>query len=141
MLGNSLDFSFSGLKTAVRNIAADGKYSVEDIASGFQTAVVDVLTKKTVRAVEQTGAKSVLLSGGVAANGPLRASLQANLDVPFHFPPPILCTDNGAMIAAAAYYRAKSGAAGLDLDARPSWPIAPEPIRKGQVRELVTSNK
>lgn len=124
MLGDSLDFSFSGLKTAVRTMALEGEVPVADIAAAFQDSVVDVLTKKTLRAVEQHDVRCVLLSGGVAANGPLRASLQAALPVPVFYPPPILCTDNGAMIAAAAYYRAQIGAADLSLDARPSWPIA-----------------
>lgn len=124
MLGNSLDFSFSGLKTAVRTMAMEGTIPIEDIAAGFQTSVVDVLTRKTKLAVEQHDVRCVLLSGGVAANGPLRASLRASLPVPVFFPPPILCTDNGAMIAAAAFYRAEAGAASLSLDARPSWPIA-----------------
>jgi N6-L-threonylcarbamoyladenine synthase len=124
MLGSSLDFSFSGLKTAVRTMAMEGEVPVADIAAGFQSSVVDVLTKKTKMAVEQHDVRCVLLSGGVAANGPLRASLAASLPVPVFYPPPILCTDNGAMIAAAAYYRAQAGATGLGLDARPSWPIA-----------------
>ena len=123
-LGQSSDFSFSGLKTAVARVAAEAKAPVADIAAGFQTAVVDVLTQKTVRAVQQWGARCVLLSGGVAANGPLRASLREHSPVPVWAPPPVLCTDNGAMIAAAAHFRAEAGAAGLDLDVRPSWPIA-----------------
>ena len=123
-LGESSDFSFSGLKTAVARVAQEAKAPVEDIAAGFQTAVVDVLTKKTVRAVRASGARSVLLSGGVAANGPLRESLREASPVPLWAPPLALCTDNGAMIAAAAHYRAEAGAAGLDLDVRASWPIA-----------------
>jgi N6-L-threonylcarbamoyladenine synthase len=123
-LGQSSDFSFSGLKTAVARLAAEGSAPVADIAAGFQTAVVDVLTRKTVRAVEASGACCVLLSGGVAANGPLRAALRDAAPVPVWAPPPILCTDNGAMIAAAAHYRAESGAAGLDLDVRAAWPVA-----------------
>jgi N6-L-threonylcarbamoyladenine synthase len=123
-LGESSDFSFSGLKTAVARVAAEAQAPVEDIAAGFQTAVVDVLTQKTVRAVKQSGARCVLLSGGVAANGPLRESLRDASPVPLWAPPLSLCTDNGAMIAAAAHYRAEAGAAGLDLDVRASWPIA-----------------
>jgi N6-L-threonylcarbamoyladenine synthase len=123
-LGDSNDFSFSGLKTAVANMAREGKYPAVDIAAGFQTSVVDVLTKKTIRAAEAVGARSILLSGGVAANGPLRESLRSHSPVPFWAPPPVLCTDNGAMIAAAAHFRAESGVAPLDLDVRASWPIA-----------------
>jgi N6-L-threonylcarbamoyladenine synthase len=123
-LGESNDFSFSGLKTAVMRIAQESDTPVADVAAGFQTAVVDVLVRKAVRAVEQTGAASVLLSGGVAANGPLRATLREASPVPVYVPPPVLCTDNGAMIAAAAHFRAESSVAGLDLDVRASWPIA-----------------
>jgi N6-L-threonylcarbamoyladenine synthase len=123
-LGESNDFSFSGLKTAVMRIAQESDTPVADVAAGFQTAVVDVLVRKAVRAVEQTGAASVLLSGGVAANGPLRAALREASPVPVYVPPPVLCTDNGAMIAAAAHFRAEAGAAALDLDVRASWPIA-----------------
>jgi N6-L-threonylcarbamoyladenine synthase len=126
-LGESNDFSFSGLKTAVARVAQEGKAPVADIAAGFQTAVIDVLVKKTLRAVDQTSARCVLLSGGVAANGPLRAALRDASKVPVWVPPPVLCTDNGAMIAAAAHFRAEAGAAALDLDVRASWPIAPPP--------------
>jgi N6-L-threonylcarbamoyladenine synthase len=122
-LGESSDFSFSGLKTAVMRVAEEGAAPVADIAAGFQTAVIDVLVKKTVRAVTETDARSVLLSGGVAANGPLRAALRAASPVPVWVPPPVLCTDNGVMIAAAAHFRAESGAAGLDLDVRASWSL------------------
>jgi N6-L-threonylcarbamoyladenine synthase len=104
-------------------MAREAKYPAEDIAAGFQTSVVDVLTKKTLRAAEAVGARSILLSGGVAANGPLRQSLRENSPVPFWAPPPVLCTDNGAMIAAAGHFRAESGVAELDLDVRASWPI------------------
>ena len=123
-LGESSDFSFSGLKSAVARAAQEAQSPVADIAAGFQTAVVDVLTQKTLRAVVAHNARCVLLSGGVAANGPLRSTLAAALPVPLWAPPVVLCTDNGAMIAAAAHYRAESGTAGLDLDVRASWPIA-----------------
>ena len=103
-------------------MAAESDLPVADIAAGFQISVVDVLTKKTLRAVEQTGARSVLISGGVAANGPLRESLRRHSPVPVWVPPPVLCTDNGAMIAAAAHFRADTAA--LYLDVRASWPIA-----------------
>ncbi|HXH23191.1 MAG TPA: tRNA (adenosine(37)-N6)-threonylcarbamoyltransferase complex transferase subunit TsaD [Dehalococcoidia bacterium] len=123
-LGESCDFSFSGLKTAVGRLAAEAKYPVPEIAAGFQESVVDVLVTKTVRAVREHGAACVLLSGGVAANGPLRATLAEKSPVPVWAPPISLCTDNGAMIAAAAFYRAESARAGLDLDVRANWPIA-----------------
>jgi N6-L-threonylcarbamoyladenine synthase len=123
-LGESNDFSFSGLKTAVKRVAEEGELPVAEIAAGFQAAVVDVLTRKTLRAVEATGARCVLLSGGVAANGPLRASLREASPVPVWVPPPVLCTDNGAMIAAAACFRAASGLAAFDLDVRAAWPLA-----------------
>jgi N6-L-threonylcarbamoyladenine synthase len=126
-LGQSSDFSFSGLKTAVANLVKEGKAPVADLAAGFQSAVVDVLVQKTVRAVQATGARCVLLSGGVAANGPLRAALREASPVPVWAPPLVLCTDNGAMIAAAAHFRAEAGQAGLDLDVRASWPIASPP--------------
>ena len=123
-LGGSADFSFSGLKTAVTRLAQAETAAAADIAAGFQTAVVDVLTTKTVRAVAASGARSVLLSGGVAANGPLRAALAERSPAPLWAPPLPLCTDNGAMIAAAAFYRAESGSAALDLDVHPSWSLA-----------------
>jgi N6-L-threonylcarbamoyladenine synthase len=123
-LGESSDFSFSGLKTAVMRVAQESDAPVEDIAAGFQAAVVDVLVKKTVRAVNDTNAGCVLLSGGVAANGPLREALRAAAPVPVWVPLPVLCTDNGAMIAAAAHFRAESGRANLDLDVRASWSLA-----------------
>jgi N6-L-threonylcarbamoyladenine synthase len=123
-LGQSCDFSFSGLKTAVGNMARTGEVEVPALAAGFQEAVVDVLVTKTVRAVEASNAKAVLLSGGVAANGPLRQTLAERSPVPVWAPPIALCTDNGAMIAAAAFFRSESGLAGLDLDVRAAWPIA-----------------
>ena len=123
-LGESNDFSFSGLKSAVGRFAQEARYPVAEIAAGFQESVVDVLVTKTVRAVRQHEAACVLLSGGVAANGPLRRALAEKSPVPLWAPPLALCTDNGAMIAAAGFYRAESGRAGLDLDVRASWPVA-----------------
>ena len=123
-LGDSNDFSFSGLKTAVARVAAESDAPVPDIAAGFQTAVVDVLTKKAVRVAEETGVASIMLSGGVAANGPLREVMRERSPVPVWVPRPALCTDNGAMIAAAAHFRYETARAGLDLDVRASWPVA-----------------
>jgi N6-L-threonylcarbamoyladenine synthase len=111
----SLDFSFSGLKTAVLyrcfGQTADGRAGtallpgirVEDVAASFQAAVVDVLVKKVRRAVERTGIPVVGVGGGVACNGPLRACLAAAADrdgFELLLAPPALCTDNAAMVAA-----------------------------------------
>jgi N6-L-threonylcarbamoyladenine synthase len=123
-LGESKDFSFSGLKTAIGRFAAEEKWSRADLAAGFQTAVVDVLVTKAVRAVNESGARSVVLSGGVAANGPLRAALSERSPVPVWAPALSLCTDNGAMVAAAAHYSADKARAELDLDVRASWSLA-----------------
>jgi N6-L-threonylcarbamoyladenine synthase len=142
-LGDSYDFSFSGLKTAARRVveqaradgglAPDGSEPLPDaitaeLAWGFQDAVVDVLATKTVRAAESSGARAILLGGGVAANSALRARLAADAEacgVPLIVPRPGLCTDNGAMIGAAGARRYAAGErAGLDLDARPSLPLA-----------------
>src|SRR5687768_8942857 len=108
-LGTSNDFSFSGLKTAIGNLAREGKAATADLAAGFQEAVVDVLVTKTARVAKEFGAAGVLLSGGVAANGPLREALAARCPAPLWAPPVSLCTDNGAMIAAAAFYRLDAG--------------------------------
>lgn len=124
-LGDSDDFSFSGLKTAVLHLTrAAGRPPTPAVAAAFQEAVVDVLATKAARAARREGAKEVLLSGGVAANGPLRAALARKSPVPLRVPSPILCTDNGAMIAACAAYRYQAGLAGLDLDVDAGLPFA-----------------
>ena len=124
----SLDFSFSGLKTAVKNaIQSEQEVVVEDVAASFQTAVLDVLVEKTRRAVEQTGVQQLIVAGGVSANTELRRRLQSyarETGVTLSLPPLELCTDNAAMIAAAAYYAEQKGIkAGLDLNADPSLPL------------------
>ncbi|HZO27477.1 MAG TPA: tRNA (adenosine(37)-N6)-threonylcarbamoyltransferase complex transferase subunit TsaD [Chloroflexota bacterium] len=128
----SWDFSFSGLKTAVlRTVreAGDGLV-VADLAASFQEAVVDVLATKTIEAARDNGAQAIALAGGVAANLPLRARIQQLSaqelgDVPVLIPPVRLCTDNAAMIAAAAHFRFAEGATSpLDLDVFPVLPIA-----------------
>lgn len=141
-LGGSFDFSFSGLKTAARRTIAtetggEGTSKgeaplavdrVAELSDGFQESVVDVLVTKTIRAARAAGARSVVLGGGVAANRVLRDRLAAAAEeagMPLVVPRPGLCTDNGAMIGAAAARRFEAGArAGLDLDAKPSLPLA-----------------
>ncbi len=124
------DFSFSGLKTAVINYLHRARQKKEvvnlpDVAASFQEALLEVLVEKTVFAAHDYKARSVLLSGGVAANSSLRQKMQERLDallpgITLRCPPPELCTDNAAMIAAAAYphYR-KENFAALDLNAHP----------------------
>jgi N6-L-threonylcarbamoyladenine synthase len=125
----TLDFSFSGLKTAVLNYL-NGKEQkgeaivVPDVCASFQQAVVDVLVNNTIKAALENGAGRVALAGGVAANSQLRRSMKeaaVRNGMEMFYPRPILCTDNAAMIGAAAYYEYRRGhVAGLDLNAIPS---------------------
>jgi N6-L-threonylcarbamoyladenine synthase len=106
-----------------------------ELAWGFQDSVVDVLATKTIRAAEEVGARTIVLGGGVAANAALRARIAADAEtrnLRLNVPRPGLCTDNGAMIGAAAAWRLAAGdLAGLDLDARPSLPLArPEAVAR-----------
>ena len=116
------DFSFSGLKTALLRRAEAGQISsVADAAASFQEAVIDVLVTKTVATARELGVKQILLAGGVAANKRLRQRLAESSPLPVLIPPPVLCTDNAAMIAACGYYHLKAGRAdSLDLDVIPS---------------------
>jgi N6-L-threonylcarbamoyladenine synthase len=113
-----LEFSYSGLKTAVfyeirkRPEILDDEMAVADIAASFQHAAVDVLISKTKLALEKTGAARLVLAGGVAANRLLRERLKTELNVQVHMPPMSLCIDNGAMIAAAGISRLKHGLTG-----------------------------
>jgi len=124
----SLDFSFSGLKSAVINFLHHARQkgeevSLPDLAASFQKAVVDVLVFKTMEASLQHGARTILLAGGVAANRQLRSAVSeaaAGYQLRVVYPPPELCTDNAAMIACAAYYHYLRGDfADLTLNAVP----------------------
>jgi N6-L-threonylcarbamoyladenine synthase len=125
-LKGSHDFSFSGVKTALLRLAeAGGVSSVADAAASFQAAVVDVLVTKTVAVARGRRAKKVLLSGGVASNGLLREQMAKHSPLPVLVPPPALCTDNAAMVAACGYYRLRAGRTGsLDLDVVPGLKLA-----------------
>jgi len=115
------DFSFSGLKTALWHLVHKGEVSVADAAASFQLAIVDVLVTKTIETAKQLKVEQILLSGGVAANETLTQYFLANSPVPVLVPPPHLCTDNAAMVAACGYYHFEAGKlSGYDLDVVPS---------------------
>ena len=123
-----LDFSFSGLKTfALNTIQANQpltRQDIADIAIAFELAVVDTLKIKCSRALRETGAKDLVIAGGVSANRRLRATLEADLDATVHYAPQALCTDNGAMIAYAGCQRLQAGErAPLRIDTRARWPL------------------
>ena len=146
---NTPDFSFSGVKTALLHRAQDvGLYpaagddgddddaaavSVPDpdrarlvslLAAEFQESLVDVMTAKLLAMAERYGARGLVLGGGVVANARLRERIRAAAALPAVIPPPVLCTDNGAMIAAGAFYQYRRGEVdGLALDVDPSLPF------------------
>lgn len=126
----NLDFSFSGLKTSVRNFIHDNpKAKKADIARAFEDAVIDTLVTKTLRAAKKHKAKTVSLAGGVAANKKLRAELAAACakeTIEFTMPSFELCTDNAQMIAIAAYMRLLQGFKPVSFEkvkADPSWEL------------------
>lgn len=112
MDGSSLDFSFSGVKTAVINYLHRAEQqgtevNKADIAASFQAAVTDVLCEHTIEAAEAASSRVIALAGGVAANSELRRKMTERAEkkgIAVVFPPPVLCTDNAAMIACAGYY-------------------------------------
>jgi len=120
---DGFDFSFSGLKTATRDVINRLQLPIEDIAASFQQAVVDVLVGKTLKACDELGYKQVAMAGGVACNKGLRKSMEEACrlkGLPFFMPQPIYCTDNAAMIASRGYYRLKDGISdGMELNAYP----------------------
>ncbi len=128
-VGDSLDFSFSGLKTAViryvQSMTAEAP--IADVAASFQQAVVDVLVDHTFKAVEQKGVRQVLLAGGVAANSALQRAVKdrgEQCGIAVNAPPPVLCTDNAAMAASAAYFAYQRGElTALDMDCYASEPL------------------
>lgn len=131
-----LDFSFAGLKTAVltqaRKLGTELPARQADLAASTQAAIVEVLVKKSVAALKQSGLKRLVVAGGVGANASLREQLDAacaKRGWRVHYPELHLCTDNGAMIALAAGMRVQAGLAGraaadYAFDVRPRWPLA-----------------
>jgi N6-L-threonylcarbamoyladenine synthase len=139
----NLDFSFAGLKTAVlvqaQKLIAAGGVSLfqelpasqqQDLAASTQAAIVDVLVKKAMTALKESGMKRLVVAGGVGANRQLRAQLNeacSSRRIRVHYPEMHLCTDNGAMIALAAAMRLQSGkqqaSANYAFDVKPRWPL------------------
>lgn len=126
---NPLSFSFSGLKTAVREVLAKNPHTnPADLAASFQSTVATILARKTTAAIKATGTQHVVVAGGVAANATIRAALAATcaeLNTTLTTPPLILCTDNAAMIGYAAGLRHNHGLDTGSLSTRvlPRWPL------------------
>jgi N6-L-threonylcarbamoyladenine synthase len=136
--GDSLDLSFSGLKTSVRYFLeseAGRNAKSEDVAASFQAAVVDVLMARLQAAYERANYNAVVLSGGVAANSALQAAFRSwtqRNGIPAFVPPPKYCTDNAAMIAAAAFHQSEAVRVDpLTLSADPNLPFQPASIDSG----------
>ncbi|MGI6208741.1 MAG: tRNA (adenosine(37)-N6)-threonylcarbamoyltransferase complex transferase subunit TsaD [Anaerolineae bacterium] len=138
---DTYDFSFSGLKTAALRLVESyggrgerfnpSRLPVANIAAAFQEAVVDALVSKTVEAAQEYEVRQVLLAGGVAANSRLRQVMSQSLKgIPLRYPPKSLCTDNAAMVAAAAYYQQETALAGWDLDVYPGLEL---PVAEGRL--------
>ncbi len=132
----TLDFSFSGIKTALLHIAQDrGLYPspengvdterlIRELAAAFQESVVDVLSTKLVEMASKYKANGLVLGGGVTANARLRKEITKRSHLPVIIPPPILCTDNGAMIATCGYFQYKRGdQTPMNIDVNPGLPL------------------
>ena len=123
------DFSFSGLKTAVaRYLESTPQYKRADVAASFQEAIVDVLVQKSLAACTATGIESLVIAGGVAANSRLRVLAEQRCEkggVKLRIPSPLLCTDNGAMVAALGSLMSSAGraASAIDFSASSSLPV------------------
>lgn len=129
LLGKSYDFSFSGLKSAVINYLHKEKQgnrevNFEDVAASFQEAIIDVLVKKSVHALKETGLKEIVLAGGVSANKVLQERLAKDVQkvgARLIHPTPVLCTDNAVMIACRGYYQyLNNDFATMELNAKPN---------------------
>ncbi len=129
---DSLDFSFSGIKTGVLNYVntqrqAGKEINVADVAASFQQAVLDVVVTKAMKAAARHNEKRLVMAGGVASNSALRKQMAAACEkrgIKLYVPDPVLCTDNAAMIGCAAYYMYKAGElSDLSLDAVASVPL------------------
>jgi len=136
---DTLDFSFSGVKTALLHLAqsrgvypagsggldqAQQAHLVQEMAAIFQESLVDVMVVKLIEMANQYRAKGIVLGGGVAANARLREVVAQRSTLPVIIPPPVLCTDNGAMIAACAYFQIQRGEQfGLELYIDPALPL------------------
>ncbi|WP_227816550.1 tRNA (adenosine(37)-N6)-threonylcarbamoyltransferase complex transferase subunit TsaD [Nitrogeniibacter aestuarii] len=124
-----LNFSFSGLKTAVMTALKGGHHAPEDVAAEFQSAVIDVLSRKARQALKDTGMSRLVVAGGVGANRALRTALDEmarRRQWRVFYPEPELCTDNGAMIAFAGAMRFAAGASGQTdgaVTVKPRWPL------------------
>ena len=127
--GSEYDFSFSGIKSSVLNYINQCEMKKEelnkaDLVASFQNAVVDVLVSHAIHAAKEYGFKKLAIAGGVASNSALRAGMKAACEeqgIEFYYPSPILCTDNAAMIGAAAYYEYMKGSrASWNLNAVPN---------------------
>lgn len=130
LMHQALDFSFSGMKTAVltRYNKVKGQGREADLAASFQEAMVDTLVKKAIRALKHTGLKQLVIAGGVSANQLLRERLESDLKKiksQVYYAEHALCTDNGAMIAFAGWQRLKAGQMDdLSVTTTPRWPMS-----------------